>query len=209
MQGPAWPVGVNVGGLRFGTVPGGDLARLITAARAAAPTYAHVGSTLDSSRWSAPAVRARRLDVGTGREAFDAGRAALRSWVPHAGIGASIEPVGQPVELDATVLVVLRRGPVHVVAPNRIVGVIDEPDRFGFAYGSLPGHPERGEESFVVEHLDGGTVRATIRVHASAGTLAAQAAGPLVRWLQSAAIDGYLRAIADHVSSTTTSRRRT
>ena len=31
--------------------------------------------------------------------------------------------------------------------------VVNEPRRAGFAYGTLPGHPESGEESFVVEHL--------------------------------------------------------
>jgi uncharacterized protein (UPF0548 family) len=36
--------------------------------------------------------------------------------------------------------------------------VIDEPDRYGFAYGTLPVHPERGEEAFVVTR-DGGASR--------------------------------------------------
>jgi uncharacterized protein (UPF0548 family) len=29
---------------------------------------------------------------------------------------------------------------------------VDEPGRFGFAYGTLPLHPEQGEEAFVVSH---------------------------------------------------------
>ena len=32
----------------------------------------------------------------------------------------------------------------------RVVAIVDEPDRFGFAYGTLPVHPEQGEESFLV-----------------------------------------------------------
>jgi uncharacterized protein (UPF0548 family) len=40
----------------------------------------------------------------------------------------------------------------------RIVYVIDEPRWFGFAYGTLPGHVERGEERFSVEWLDDDTV---------------------------------------------------
>ncbi len=32
----------------------------------------------------------------------------------------------------------------------RIVAVIDEEDRFGFAYGTLSVHPEQGEEAFLV-----------------------------------------------------------
>jgi uncharacterized protein (UPF0548 family) len=34
--------------------------------------------------------------------------------------------------------------------PCRIVYCSDEPNRFGFAYGTLLGHPERGEEAFHV-----------------------------------------------------------
>jgi hypothetical protein len=34
--------------------------------------------------------------------------------------------------------------------------------RLGLAYGTLPGHPERGEESFVIELLDDGQVRVHI-----------------------------------------------
>lgn len=49
-------------------------------------------------------------------------------------------------------------GPFRVKAPARVVYVVDEPNRKGFAYGTLPGHPESGEESFVVEQTDDGSV---------------------------------------------------
>ena len=38
-----------------------------------------------------------------------------------------------------------------VMAVDRVVLVIDEPGRYGFVYGTLPGHVERGEERFLVE----------------------------------------------------------
>lgn len=47
--------------------------------------------------------------------------------------------------------------------PVRVVAVVDEPRRRGFAYGTLPGHPLSGEESFVVEHRDDDSVWLTIR----------------------------------------------
>ena len=44
-------------------------------------------------------------------------------------------------------------------APCRIVGVIEEEeDRWGFAYGTLPGHFEQGEEAFVVSRSTDGRV---------------------------------------------------
>ena len=47
-------------------------------------------------------------------------------------------------------------GPFSVKAPARVVYVINEKKRKGFAYGTLAGHPEPGEESFVVELADDG-----------------------------------------------------
>ncbi|MBC7290671.1 MAG: DUF1990 family protein, partial [Actinotalea sp.] len=35
-------------------------------------------------------------------------------------------------------------------APCRVVAVVDEPDRVGFTYATLPGHPATGIERFEV-----------------------------------------------------------
>ena len=49
-------------------------------------------------------------------------------------------------------------GPFHVTAAARVVYVVDDVNRKGFAYGTLPGHPESGEESFIVERTEDGSV---------------------------------------------------
>ena len=54
-------------------------------------------------------------------------------------------------------------GPFRVKAPARVVYVVNEKKRKGFAYGTLAGHPECGEESFVVELSDDGSVWLEIR----------------------------------------------
>jgi len=46
----------------------------------------------------------------------------------------------------------------RVKAPARVVYVVDEPTRKGFAYGTLKGHPEDGEEAFIVEIQEDGSV---------------------------------------------------
>jgi uncharacterized protein (UPF0548 family) len=51
---------------------------------------------------------------------------------------------GQTVALDLGV------GPVHIVAACRVTVTIDIENVFGFTYATLPGHPEQGEESFVL-----------------------------------------------------------
>jgi uncharacterized protein (UPF0548 family) len=192
--------GVNIGGLQWGRLSNGELLELLRRARQGAPTYDHVGSTLDPLRYDAPAVRSFHVDVGRGDATFAAARTPLQTWVPQRGLGAEVTPADQRVTLDETVLVVLRRGPIFLIAPNRVVVVVDESRRFTFAYGTLPGHPERGEESFTVEWRPDDTVRATIRVQARPATLAARVAGPLGGWLQRAALRRYLRAITEYVT---------
>ena len=52
---------------------------------------------------------------------------------------------------------------VGLLVPCRVMYVIDQPDRRGFAYGTLPGHPVSGEEAFVVSRDADGAVRLTLR----------------------------------------------
>lgn len=66
----------------------------------------------------------------------------------------------------------------------RIVYVVDEPKRFGFAYGTLPGHIERGEELFLIEIDKQGDVWYEIRAFSKPRHWLAKVGYPLVRMLQ-------------------------
>ena len=69
----------------------------------------------------------------------------------------------------------LGRRRLAVSAPVRVVYVVDEPRRRGFAYGTLPGHPESGEEAFVVELQEDDEVTFTVTAFSRpASTLAAR-----------------------------------
>ena len=85
-----------------------------------------------------------------------------------------------------------------VTATCRVVDVIDEPDRFGFAYGTLPKHPERGEESFVV-HRDGDTVTFRVVALSRPAHPLALALPPIANRLQESATRRYLGAMTDAV----------
>ena len=175
----------------------GRLDEALTDASRCAVTYDHVGSTLDR------AVACHTRTVELGRDNFDAAVDGLKAWACHRGIGATVHPEGAPTAVGTEVLVVLRVGPIRLLVPNRIVAVVNEPDRFGFAYGTLPGHPEQGEEAFLVErHADGRTT-ATIRVSAKGDWLIARLASPLVRCLQRVALNRYLAALRRHATEPT------
>lgn len=72
-----------------------------------------------------------------------------------------------------TAVMLLGWGRLSVRIPVRVVYLIDEPTRRGFAYGTLPGHPESGEEAFIVEQRDDESVWLTIRAFSR----------PAYRWL--------------------------
>jgi uncharacterized protein (UPF0548 family) len=180
---------VNLGGLRFGALTAAERDRVLAEARAAELSYGPpVGHTLDLDR---PMV-GESIEVAS----FDAAKRALQTWVAHRGVGFEIVPPDAPVEVGTTLLVVVRWGPFHVLARNRIVAVVDEPRRFAWAYGTVDGHPEQGEEAFLVEQLDDGTVRLTIRTESGPASWSAKLVAPLVHRWQIAALRGYLRAIA-------------
>jgi uncharacterized protein (UPF0548 family) len=184
---------VTTFGVSIGRPSLDELDRKLLAAREATVNYDDVGITLRGMGWAAH----RR--VGDGDADFAHAVAGLRVWAPQRGIGAQIHPSDAALEQGATVLVVLPIGPVTMIAPDRVVQIVDERDRFGFAYGTLPGHPERGEESFVIELTPDGEVRATITVQAGPGNLLMRIAAPVVTQFQRRAIAGYLTALERYV----------
>jgi uncharacterized protein (UPF0548 family) len=73
-------------------------------------------------------------------------------------------PEGVPyVSAGTTAVMQLRAGPLKIAAPVKVVYVIDEPDRVGFAYGSRHGHPVRSEQLQYVTREPDGSVWLTIR----------------------------------------------
>jgi len=63
--------------------------------------------------------------------------------------------------------------------PSRVVYVVDEPDRAGFAYGTLPGHPEQGEELFLLENDDQNRVLFTVSAFSRGTSTLARLGGPV------------------------------
>lgn len=92
----------------------------------------------------------RVIDAG-----FDAAAHRLFRWsVQRSGL-FRVRPTHEVVELGAEVTLGL--GPLNFRC--RVVDVFHEDGRCGFTYGTLPGHLERGEETFTLERLrDGRTL---------------------------------------------------
>jgi uncharacterized protein (UPF0548 family) len=134
-------------------------------------------------------------DVGADEgDRFARAGEAVRHWVPQRGAGIEIFP-DTAVVADLSMLVVITLPVVGVaVAPARVAYVVDEPARAGFAYGTLPGHPERGEEAFFVLRRDGRVVFQVVAFSKPRDPIA-RLGGPVARAFQLRTIKAYLRAM--------------
>jgi uncharacterized protein (UPF0548 family) len=92
-------------------------------------------------------------------------------------------------------------GPVALSAPVRVVYVINERTRKGFAYGTLPGHPFCGEESWVVDRTDDGSVWLTIRAFSRPSQWYWRVI-PVIRMMQRVYTGRYERALAGPIIET-------
>lgn len=130
--------------------------------------------------------------VGMGQKHFEDAVDALMHWGMQRGAGLRVKASSEAVEVGAVVLV----GLGFLQAPCRVVYVIDEPEVRGFAYGTLPGHPESGEERFVVRH-DPVTAAVFAEVSSFSRPVAwwAKAGGPVTRAAQRVIAKRYVRAV--------------
>lgn len=94
-----------------------------------------------------------------------------------------------------TAILLLGWGPVSLRIPVRVVYLIDEPTRRGFAYGTLPGHPESGEEAFIVEQREDESVWLTIRAFSRPAHPALWVVYPVLRLFQAIFTSRYEHAL--------------
>ncbi len=78
--------------------------------------------------------------------------------------------------------------------PCQVVWVVEEADRIGFGYGTMAGHPESGEEAFVVSRDRYGGVWLEIVAFSRPQRWFVRLAGPVGVLLQELATTGYVRA---------------
>lgn len=116
-------------------------------------TYSEVGATAGALPAGYTHVRLSHR-IGSGRDRFHRAAEAILRYGMLRGAGLTVTATTEVAKVGTDVLG--RLGPFS--APCRVVFVLDEPDRRGFAYGSLPGHPVCGEELFAVrlDPADGG-----------------------------------------------------
>lgn len=129
------------------------LQRFLAAQRNLPFTYEAVGA----SAATPPAgyvVDRTRIRLGAGEAVFRSATAALRRWEQFNLGWVEAWPADAPIQTGEAVAVMGRAVGTWWLNACRVVYVVDETGplaKFGFAYGTLPGHVECGEERFLVE----------------------------------------------------------
>ncbi|WP_439029157.1 DUF1990 family protein [Gordonia terrae] len=161
-------------------------------------TYREVGATAGELPEGYHHVRRSRV-VGAGQDCFVAASSRILNWDMHRRAGLEVvaeRDGGLPaVSVGASVTLRLGIGRVGLPARCRVVEVIDSDRERGFAYGTLPGHPESGEERFWVQWCDDDTVVGHIVAFSRPGRWFTRLGGPVGRFVQSRMTDRYLDAL--------------
>lgn len=125
-----------------------------------------------------------RVRVGHGRAAFETAGAAVVTFRLHRATGMRIRARHGVVRPGGRVEVGIGFGPLRIDAPCEVIWTAFEPGRVGFAYGTLDGHPECGEESFLVELAEDGSVWFSVTAFSRPAAWYTRLAGPLIPVLQ-------------------------
>ncbi|MBA4104360.1 MAG: DUF1990 domain-containing protein [Pirellula sp.] len=157
-----------------------SLQRFLDAQRGLVFTYESVGGTAPRGELPAGyAVDRLSVELGRGGELFEAARRGIEAWTQFDLGWCEAWPRESPIRSGEVVAVVARSLGLWWTNATRIAYVVDEGGeetlssdlplrsgipplappfegegsraRFGFAYGTLPGHVEMGEELFLVE----------------------------------------------------------
>ena len=141
-------------------------------------TYAEVGATRDGVR--PPGYRWLNVRHRLGRGDVAGVGEALLTWRLHAAAGITLAADAPRAAPGVGAEARLGIGPLRLPAPCRVVWVEEGARRYGFGYGTLPGHVFVGEEAFTVERDADGVVWFVVQAFSRPARWPLQLARPAV-----------------------------
>ncbi|MGN7970648.1 DUF1990 family protein [Microbacterium sp. 22296] len=157
-------------------------------------TYDEVGATAGVMPPGYHHVRDRRI-IGHGRAAFEHAADALLAGEVQRRAGARVELSETPMRTGSRVTMRLGFGILSFRIPCLVVWAERTDTVAGFAYGTLPGHPERGEERFTLTLEPSDEVVFEIAAFSKPGRWFTRVGAPLGRWVQAWMTRRYLHAL--------------
>ncbi len=158
----------------------------IAAQDALSYSYREVGASEDGAPAGYDLDHNRSL-LGQGPAAFEAACEAIHRWRMFPPPWTEVQPPDTPIETGRVVAMLARAFGLWWMNACRIVYIVDETTpvrRFGFAYGTLPAHVERGEERFTIEWDDEDRVWYDVRAFSRPRYWLVRLGYPLARRLQ-------------------------
>lgn len=159
-------------------------------------TYTEVGATAGQLPPGYHHVRMERV-IGRGRDVFERAADDLLAGEVQRRAGAVVEMSDVPMREGTRFDMRLRLGPLSFGIPCLVVWADRTPERCGFAYGTLPGHPERGEERFELRLAPSGEVTFRIVAFSLPGRWFTRLGGPVGRFVQRRMTARYLRTLGE------------
>ena len=147
-------------------------------------TYPEVGATKTNKIFAHYDNDYNHIELGKGTEIWQKAATALRNWQHFPLPWTRIYPNTTELKAGAVVVVMFRLFGIWWRNSAKIVYAFDEPDRFGFAYGTLPGHIEMGEEVFWIERDKAGIVSYHIKAFSKPRFWLAKIGYPIARFYQ-------------------------
>jgi uncharacterized protein (UPF0548 family) len=144
-------------------------------------------------------LKVTHVDLGTGEQY--AGIRFNEDGTPvgmrEAGGAESVyNDEGEPlISNGMSAVLKMKVGPFAVDAPVRVVYVIDDPNRVGFAYGTLEGHPASGEEAFILDRREDDSVWLTVRSFSRPSSFGWRLLTPFYAQVRKEITAKYLRAL--------------
>ncbi|SFT78502.1 DUF1990 family protein [Arthrobacter sp. ov118] len=162
--------------------PGGRIAR-------GGLNYPGIGSTEHGQAPQGFPCLVSRTYLGDGPDTYQRVARGILTWELQKRSGLRVRTDFDEVVPGARVVSGFGVGPFRINAPCEVVWVRrpaagDGPQSAGFGYGTLPGHPERGEEAFEVEIDAAGTVSLKITAFSRHANVFYTAGGLLARAAQ-------------------------
>jgi uncharacterized protein (UPF0548 family) len=147
-------------------------------------TYPAVGATAHEVPVAGHDNDYQYVVIGKGASDFEKARQAIREWAQFPSSWTTIFPVHAPVKEGAVIALFFKLFGFWWRNSCRIVYVWDEPNRYGFAYGTLPGHIESGEEVFWVQMDPDGQVGYGIKAFSKPKNRLVRLGYPFARMMQ-------------------------
>jgi uncharacterized protein (UPF0548 family) len=150
-------------------------------------SYSEIGASL-TEKPSGYNFDHNRILIGSGEQDFLKAVSAVRNWKMFDFPWIEIHPANAPIEAGENVAILISHFGFWSLNASRIVYVLEEKgeiEKFGFAYGTLSEHEERGEERFSVEFdRESGEVWYDLFAFSKPNHLLAKLGYPLSRSLQ-------------------------